>query len=406
MKDRPIAKDSPFIASLVNATPSLRQQIEIGMRERNGSDDLHDNAEQLCDLVNQLFWTSLHVEEGRPVRGTLCICSPDPEQTPCSRAFDEPVPLSVKSLISLFTASPRAPLAVHANGDRIEVWGMLDYTPMFVLRLRIASTGVVVASENQDVIAVLEREEVHIPKSAGEFDLTMIVARALDGNRAFSDRREPIFLAALLQRVVIAMYRLGHGGTLVVLPSKNNESWSEDVLFKYRFDSAGTRAVRELWARFREAQERHQEILRRPPSQDMEPSMVHTIELYKESVIGYREQLNSLLRAVGELSAVDGAVVMDEELNLLGFGAKLVSEAKNINVLDFDALSGQTKTTALEELGGTRHQSAARFVSKNREAMVFVASQDGRLTLLSWVVDPGKVVALRRLEHFVWEFQP
>jgi DNA integrity scanning protein DisA with diadenylate cyclase activity len=113
----------------------------------------------------------------------------------------------------------------------------------------------------------------------------------------------------------------------------------------------------------------------------------------------------SILRSIGDLSAIDGAIVMDEELKVFGFGAKLQAESDEFQVLELDALSGTTQSVSYAQLGGSRHQSAARFVHQNHEAMVFVASQDGRLTLLAWVVDPGQVAAARSLEHFVWEYR-
>jgi DNA integrity scanning protein DisA with diadenylate cyclase activity len=36
------------------------------------------------------------------------------------------------------------------------------------------------------------------------------------------------------------------------------------------------------------------------------------------------------------------------------------------------------------ELGGTRHLSAAQFVHDQRDALAFVASQDGRFTVFAW----------------------
>jgi hypothetical protein len=88
-----------------------------------------------------------------------------------------------------------------------------------------------------------------------------------------------------------------------------------------------------------------------------------------------------------------------------GFGAKLQAKSDEFQVLVLDALSGETATVPYAQLGGMRHQSAACFVHQNRDAMVFVASQDGRLTLFAWVADPGQVAAVRSLEHFVWEYR-
>lgn len=51
--------------------------------------------------------------------------------------------------------------------------------------------------------------------------------------------------------------------------------------------------------------------------------------------------------------------------------------------------------------GGTRHQSAARFVAAHHAAMVFVASQDGNLTLLAWLSAEKRVIAIRNLQYLI-----
>ena len=72
-------------------------------------------------------------------------------------------------------------------------------------------------------------------------------------------------------------------------------------------------------------------------------------------------------------------------------------------VARFDALvSTALDPMPVSELGGTRHQSAARFVRQHPDCSVLVSSQDGRMTLFSWEKKPGHVVAVSGLEHFAW----
>jgi len=388
-----IAKNSPFIAALKGGAAFRRKQIMQGLSARNAADDLCDSDELLGKLVNQCFWASIHVEEGRTVRGTLCICSPD--QAPRARAFHESIRFSVKNLVGLLTASPRSPLAVHADKDGLAIWGILDATPMFTLRIRIAGTGTVIASEGNNVLAVLERGEVFVPKSAGNIDWIMLVAQALDRMKSFPERMK---LAARLQRIVVAMHRQGHGGALVVVPT-NQDTWTRHVSFANRFEDPSTLAVHNLLLELEDAERRHTEL---DEGRDGETPL-SLLPLFAESVTAHKNLLDSLLRSIGDLSAVDGAVVIDEGLRVLGFGAKLSADEANFDVFVLDALTGQSEIIPYAELGGTRHQSAARFVFGNHEAMVFVASQDGRLTLLAWVQDRAQVAAIRRLEHFVWE---
>ncbi len=48
-----------------------------------------------------------------------------------------------------------------------------------------------------------------------------------------------------------------------------------------------------------------------------------------------------------------------------------------------------------DQLGGTRHLSAAQFVQDQREAVALVASQDGRFTIFAWSECEAKVYAHR-----------
>ena len=48
-----------------------------------------------------------------------------------------------------------------------------------------------------------------------------------------------------------------------------------------------------------------------------------------------------------------------------------------------------------EELGGTRHLSAAQFVHDQRDAAALVASQDGRFTIFDWSTCEATVHARR-----------
>jgi hypothetical protein len=393
MKLNPIYENSPFISALKDASEFRRTLTDEGQFKRTPADDLCDSGKLLAELVNQCFWASIHVEEGRSVLGAICICSP--EQAPRSRSFEKPVTLSVKSLVALLTASPNSPLAIHVLKNNLEIWGILDAIPMFTLKLRVAGTGTVVASDGNNVIAVLERGEIYLPKRAGDTDWIMIVANALDKNKSFPDRMK---VATRFQQIVVAMHRQGHGGALVIVPASRN-SWMKHVSFSFRFNSSSSLSACKRLHEFEEAQKLHEKI----ESGNERETLTSLLPLYAQSVSAQRDILNSLLRTIGELSAIDGAIIMDEELKLYGFGAKLQGEPEDFKILVLDALSSEVKTISYTQFDGTRHQSAARFVYQNPETMAFVASQDGRLTLIAWVIDRGQIAAIRRLEHFVWE---
>jgi hypothetical protein len=390
-----ISKDSPFIRVLMAGAEFRRDLVQQGLCVPNVADELCGSEEQLAELVNLCFWSSIAVEEGRPVTGSICICSPD--EAPLARAFQVPEPVSVQILVALLSASPESPLAVHAGGRGPVIWGVLDAVPISRLRIRLAAAGTVVASSGRKVMAILQGGTVHVPKNPGDWDWMMIVAAAL--NRAYS-LRDRMKLAARFLRVVATMYRHGHGGALVIAPVSTS-SWKKDVTFSFSFDGSSARALRDRLLKWEEAEQLYHDL----EASQNGATPHEQLALLSQAANAHRELVNVTHHSIGDLSAIDGALVIDEDLTVLGFGANLQAESGQFIVKKVDALSGSTERVSYSKLGGTRHQSAAQFVHENPEALVFVASQDGRLTLMTWVADSGEVAAIQNLEHFIWEYQ-
>lgn len=392
----PIAsKESPFVRKLVVASGIRRELLTSGQRQRNSADEIYENAELLALIVNELFWASTHLEEGRAVVGTICVCAP--EDAPRSRRLISDVPVCSSALVQLLVASPRSALAIYNGGGTPSVWGLLDSVPVFTLQFRIVAVGTIIVSEAGGVIAVLEQGNVYQPEGVGKMEWVALVARALGEVRPFPVR---IALAERLQRIVHAIHRHRHGGTLVVVPTCNSAEQLRDIAWGHRFAASGENCVCNNLSELETAERRYadakEQFQLRPPSGDF-------VNLLQSSVEAHRDLLDKLLRDVGDLSRIDGAVVIDEELRVFGFGAKLTGDGENFLVYSADALTGTTDRVPLASLGGTRHQSAARYVHSNPESMVFVASQDGRLSLFVWVVSTREVAIVRRLEHYLWE---
>ena len=107
------------------------------------------------------------------------------------------------------------------------------------------------------------------------------------------------------------------------------------------------------------------------------------------------------LAAYAGLTAVDGATILSDSYELLGFGAKIgrrkdTRAAETVRlVLPFAGLEPRIVDTA--QLGGTRHLSAAQFVHDQPGTLALVASQDGRFTVFAG--DPEEdIVHAHRVE--------
>jgi len=100
------------------------------------------------------------------------------------------------------------------------------------------------------------------------------------------------------------------------------------------------------------------------------------------------ESLDGLVKAIAGLTAVDGAVVLTDRYELLGFGAKISRRQRwprIEQVVQTEPVEGSAPAVVHpEQLGGTRHLSAAQFIQDQRDAVALVASQDGRFTVFGW----------------------
>ena len=110
------------------------------------------------------------------------------------------------------------------------------------------------------------------------------------------------------------------------------------------------------------------------------------------------------MQAIAPLAAVDGAVVMTSDLKLLGFGAKIEFKlGSDVPVNKFQPKRGNQPVVAsrLEDLGGMRHQSAARFIEANRGAVAIVISQDRHVSVMNWDQTLNSVTVVRNAEWWI-----
>lgn len=98
-------------------------------------------------------------------------------------------------------------------------------------------------------------------------------------------------------------------------------------------------------------------------------------------------------RLIGNLTAVDGAVVLDKRLGLLGFGAEISAELPTPAVWRARDTEGHDREPYDIEGVGTRHRAAFRFVNDHPQGIALVISHDGGVSF----------VANREGQVVVWE---
>jgi hypothetical protein len=201
-------------------------------------------------------------------------------------------------------------------------------------------------------------------------------------------------LLAYLARMIVDE---GHGGTVLIVPSKDGD-WAASLNpFAFKF-ATPDRSVHH-WIRHHLAGgQLRSEIIGRLFSTSL-PDSDKTLIAQVLSPEAWNNR--DILRPIVALAACDGAVVVTRDFEVLGFGAKIaVPSHAAEEVCIFRPEPGQQRVipSPLEALGGTRHQSAARFVSLHKDTVAFVISADRHLSVVHWDESIDSVFFLRNAE--------
>jgi hypothetical protein len=155
----------------------------------------------------------------------------------------------------------------------------------------------------------------------------------------------------VLVQLAVSMRSLGRGGSLLVVPSETG-SWRDSIVPPMPYALS-------------------------PPFSDL-------------ANLGRAEpeKARRTIDAIAGLTAVDGAVVLTDRYEVLGFGAKIMrrkgrGQVEQVRLME-PVEGGIAALVHPEQLGGTRHLSAAQFVQDQRDAVALVASHDQRFTIFEW----------------------
>jgi hypothetical protein len=324
------------------------------------------DVESIEAVINATFWASLRREEGYIPRISMAMLPPEETQHPMR--FERPLPLSSAALTRVAPAVERAGihLGTWRNGHDLSVWGTTRTIRAWCIVLEVAAPGLLVIKHHRGEesgkftnVAVLEGDLIKLvdERASSLPDCPPLLQSLLgfDSPIAWVDSLN------VLVQLAVSMRAHGHGGSLLVVPA-GADTWRESIVRPIPY--AVSPAFDELAALSR-----------------FVPEDVAT-------KIRWEEAVRRAIDAVGGLTAVDGAAVISTDYEVLGFGAKIARrkgapQIEQVTVTE-PIVGGAAALVHPEELGGTRHLTAAQFVQDQRDAVALVASQDGRFTIFAW----------------------
>lgn len=325
------------------------------------------DAQSIAAIIDATFWASFRPEEGRFPKISLAFLPPEQAGEPL--IFEHPLPLTADVLTKLAPAveRPEIHLGVWNQGETLRVWGATRTIPSFCFVLEDIEPGLLVIKHRRldgigkyANVAVFKGEQVRIIDEKGTSlpDCPSLL-RALLAFTAAATNGPQHSLNVLVQ-LSASMRAQGHGGILLVVPTGSDdwrESISLPILYSVtpRFSSLATLVRQEV------------------AEEDRRP---------------WESAVRRAVDTIGGLTAVDGATLINDQYELLAFGAKIRRREGNPSVdkwvITEPVVGNLPIVEQPTEHGGTRHLSAAQFVYDQRDALALVASQDGKFTVFAW----------------------
>lgn len=350
----------------------------IAEAKKSGEENLapEPNEQVIEAILDAAFWASLRREEGHSPKISIAFLAPEMTDKPL--LFDHKIPLSPNVLTKLAPGVERAGihLGVWDYDGVLCIWGTTLSIPNFCFVIDVSEPGLLVVKHRRihgfgkyTNVAILKGEDVKIVDdySAGLPDSPAIL-QSLLGFTSPASWNDSVNV--LIQLAVSVRYH-GHGGALLIVPT-DSLSWRGSII--------------------------------QPMQWSISPAYSGLAELLAKDHTEINENLwqGALKREVDNiagLTAVDGATIINEDFDLLAFGAKIgrpegSTQVEKLCVIE-PVSGGGIIYVHPGQIGGTRHLSAAQFIHDQHDALALVASQDGHFTVFSWSKHQNMVQAHR-----------
>jgi DisA bacterial checkpoint controller nucleotide-binding len=378
-------------------------------------------------LLSIAYQASLLQEEDRPVRFRLLVGDPaclppgagPPDGLHCLR-FAAPRPYDEHEVRALSPAAKyhRALIGVReTQGAEFEIWGILQSGPRWLqsarggraapspvprdaLVVRVVGPGRVSIAIGDVTLAELRGGRVE-GRMFDVFQANWLARRSAPLHAELMARHEQAMRGnptvalepnvtrkisqQLVKHLIATLRDSHHGGTILFVPHERATAVLAEertLTLKYSFvDEEPRRRYHTLMlGAMRELARAGAELDPRPERAGWSTYQRSTrpgIAAIDEAVL----EMSQLLAALGD---VDGAVLLTDRFEVLGFGCEIVGRAEEItSVRRATDLEGTEYVTMPIDSVGTRHRSAYRLCAHERGAMAIVVSQDGSVQFVA-----------------------
>ena len=376
--------------------------------------------EALEELLSICYQASLLTEELRPVTFRVMLLSPDsmpledgPPRGYHRMCFTQPRALNPHTLRKLSPAVEysHSLLGVQLGEKGFEIWGIVQSGARWVtsvytgrrpfkllpstLVISVTGPGSLNVSDGSMVLAKLASGQLSAPGPEllgsdwvqGVFHSVRQELEELHISACASCPPvsiDPLITRYIAQGMLLRILQLlrtqGHGGTLIIVPPDMATELEQDNPFLsigYRFlEEEPRRRYRTLLIKI---MQRLAECF--PEGSEVGWDVYHTCEDQQLSELD--EALEEFSHLLASLGSVDGAVLLTQRMEILGFGVEIAGNLPPVSSIQLAKdVEGCRSEPVDTDSYGTRHRSAYRLCAQLPEVLAFVLSQDGRIQLV------------------------
>ena len=252
-------------------------------------------------IIDVAFWASLRKEEGRSPKISLAYLPPALAGQPL--VFEDRILITPYSLTKLAPAVERSGihLGVWDEDGELFVWGTTREIPDCCFVLEVVEPGLLVVKHRRVNgfgkfinVAVIKGDNIKIidENSSSLPDCPAMLSTLLDYNSPVGWNDS----VNILVQLAASMRLHGHGGSLLVVPAGGN-AWRDSIIHPITYPVS-------------------------PAFDELKKLMDQ--EIINRDLILWQEEVNRSVEGIAGLTAVDGATIINDQLELLAFGAKSV----------------------------------------------------------------------------------
>jgi hypothetical protein len=374
----------------------------------------------LDQALSAVFLASLTSEEARPTRFRLLLTPVEelpevgaPNEGVLRLKFDNSRPLHADELRRLGPAVPfeTSLIGAQAEEGNLRIWGIAHSGPAWLAPtwggrnlvanwtydpvIHVTGPGKIAVRCAGKLVGAIERGSL-VDATMDVFDSDWLPAmfvrereevraehNALQARSASPTSVDTTLVGRvgqhMLRRAIQLVRGARHGGMILVVnaPLEATSKALDCLRLKYRFgQDEPSRRYRTLLLQILEA------VAAASPNRsvgwsDFASNASEHLEKLEQAVF-------ELSRVIANLAAIDGAVVLDKRLGLLGFGAEVSAELPTPRRVwrALDTEGRERKAEDFENVG-TRHRAAYRFVNDHPDGLAIVISQDGGVSFVA-----------------------